>query len=144
MSFIWIYCSTGRSQFVKQTCQRTKVRQSSFMPPWFPFHLSPPPPPPSSSTFICCPINNCYCSFNYTPVISKSGEHVSSSSQGILGNYQHPSKSRCSRSSVTVVITRLPRQTSVPWARSPRGLSLSRHGFLHQPWHLAPTMAQHG
>lgn len=88
--------------------------------------------PSSPATFICCPINNCYCSFNYAPVISKSGGHVSSPSQGSLGNYQHPSKGHCSCSSVAVVIITLPPLTSVPWARSPSGLSLSRHAFLCQ------------
>lgn len=88
--------------------------------------------PSSSATFICCPINNCYCSFNYAPVISKSGGHVSSPSQGSLGNYQHPSEGRCSCSLVAVVIITLPLLTSVPWERSPSGLSLSHHAFLCQ------------
>lgn len=88
--------------------------------------------PSFAPTFICCPINNCYCGFNYAPVISKSGGHVSSPSQGSLGNYQHPSKGRRSCSSVAVAIITLPPLTSVPWARSPSGLSLSHHAFLCQ------------
>lgn len=88
--------------------------------------------PSSSATFTGCPINNWYCSFNYAPVISKSGGHVSSPSQGSLGNYQHPSKGRCSCSSVAVVIITLPPLTSVPRARSPSGLSLSHPAFLCQ------------
>ena len=128
-----IHCLTGRSSCAKQTRERTKERQSSIMPP-------PPPPyflpslafsiPSSPATFICCSINNCYCSFNHAPVISKSGGHVSSPSHGSLGNYQHPSKGQCSCSSVAVAIITLPPITSVPWARSPSGLSLSRHAFL--------------
>ncbi|KAI4804391.1 hypothetical protein KUCAC02_026021 [Chaenocephalus aceratus] len=70
--------------------------------------------------------------FNYAPVISKSGGHVSSLSQGSLGNYQHPSKGRCSCSSVAGAIITLPPLTSVPWARSPSGLSLSHHASLCQ------------
>lgn len=100
--------------------------------------------PSSPATFICCPINNCYCSFNYAPVISKSGGHVSSPSQGSLGNYQHPSKGRCSCSSVAVAIITLLPLTSVPWARSPSGLSLSHHAFLCQAWPLTPPMAPQG
>ena len=100
--------------------------------------------PSSPATFICCPINNCYCSFNYAPVISKSGGHVSSPSQGSLGNYQHPSKGRCSCSSVAVAIITLPPLTSVPWARSPSGLSLSHHASLCQAWPLTPPMAPRG
>lgn len=98
----------------------------------------------SPATFICCPITNCNCSFNYAPVISKSGGHVSSTSQGTLGNYQHPSKGRCSCSSVAVaIITRL-QLTSVPWARSPSGLSLSHHASLCQARPLTPPMARQG
>lgn len=97
-------------------------------------HYAPPSTsfPPSPATFICCPINNCYCGFNYAPVISKSGGHVSSPSQGSLGNYQHPSKGRCSCSSVAVVIITPPPLTSVPRSRSPSGLSLSHHASLCQ------------
>lgn len=88
--------------------------------------------PSSPATFICCVINNCYCNFNYAPVISKSGGHVSSPSQGSLGNYQHPSKGRCSCSSVALAIITLLLLTSVLWTRSPSGLSLSHHAFLCQ------------
>ena len=124
--------------------KRTKERQSSIMHPPTSF-----PPllfsfPSSPATFICCPINNCYCSFNYAPVISKSGGHVSSPSQGSLGNYQHPSKGRCSCSSVPAAIITLPPLTSVPWARSPSGLSLSHHASLCQAWPLTPPMAPRG
>ncbi|KAK1893556.1 DNA mismatch repair protein MutL, partial [Dissostichus eleginoides] len=62
----------------------------------------------------------------------RSGGHVSSPSQGSLGNYQHPSKGRCSCSSVAGAIITLPPLTSVPWARSPSGLSLSHHASLCQ------------
>lgn len=100
--------------------------------------------PSSRATFICCSINNCYCSFNYAPVISKSGGHVSSPSQGSLGNYQHPSKGRCSCSSVAVAIITLLLQTSVLWTRSPSGLSLSHHASLCQAWPLTPTQGSTG
>lgn len=124
--------------------KRTKERQSSIMPPLTSF-----PPllfsfPSSPATFICCPINNCYCSFNYAPVISKSGGHVSSPSQGSLGNYQHPSKGRCSCSSVAAAIITLPSLTSVPWARSPSGLSLSHHASLCQALTSDPTHGSTG
>lgn len=116
----------------------TKDRQSPIIHP----HASFPPllslPLLSPATFICCSINNCYCSFNYAPVISKSGGHVSSPSQGSLGNYRHPSKGRCSRSLAAVAIITPPLLTSVHWTRSPSGLSLSRHAFLCQAWPLTP------
>ena len=128
-SFKSIALQEGHSVQNKQ--ERTKERQSSIMPPLLPF-LARFSFPPSPATFICCPINNCYCSFNYAPVISKSGGHVSSPSQGSLGNYQHPSKGRCSCSSVAGAIITLPPLTSVPWARSPSGLSLSHHASLCQ------------
>lgn len=88
--------------------------------------------PPSLATFICCSINNCYCGFNYAPVISESGGHMSSPSQGSPGNYQHPSEGPRSCSSVAVAIITPLLQTSVLWTRSPSGLSLSHHAFLCQ------------
>lgn len=96
------------------------------------------------ATFICCSINNCYCSFNYAPVISESGGHVSSPSQGRLGNYRHPSKGQCSRSSVAVAIITPLLLTSVQWTRSPSGLSLSRHAFRCQAWPLTSPLALWG
>lgn len=90
------------------------------------------PFPSSPATFIHCSINNCYCSFNYAPVIPKSGGHVSSPSHESLGNYQHPSEGRCSCSLVAVAIITLLLLTSVLWTRSWSGLSLSHHAFLCQ------------
>lgn len=134
---------TGRSQCANQTKEGTKKRQSPIIHPhaFFPPLLSRPLFPPA--TFICCSINNCYCSFNYAPVISKSGGHVSSPSQGSLGNYRHPSKGQCSRSVAVAIITPLV-LTSVQWTRSPSGLSLSRHAFLCQAWPLTPPLALWG
>lgn len=120
---------------------KTNKREDKETPilPYAPLASFPPLlffPPLSPATFICCPINNSYCSFNYAPVISKSGGHVSSPSQGSLGNYQHPSKGRCSCSLVAVAIITLPSLTAVHWARSPSGLSLSHHAILSQFWPL--------
>lgn len=100
--------------------------------------------PSSPATFIRSTINNCFCSFNYAPVISRSGGHVSSASQGSLGNYQHLSKGHCSFPSVAVAIITLPLLTSVQWAKSPSGLSLSRHVSLCKDWPLTPPMAPQG
>lgn len=100
--------------------------------------------PLSTATFICCPINNGCCGFSYAPVISKSGGHVSSPSQGSLGNYQHPSEGCCSCSLVAVVIITLSSLTSVHWTKSPVGLSLSHHAILRQSWPLTSPMTLQG
>lgn len=132
ISYISIYLHTGRSQCANQT----KKGQRRDNPPLYTPHASFPPLPSllllPPATFICCSINNCYCSFNYAPVISESGGHVSSPSQGSLGNYRHPSKGQCSCSLVAVAIITPLLLTSVQRTRSPSGLSLSRHAFLCQ------------
>lgn len=129
-----------------QTKQKKGQRRDN--PPLYTPHASFPPllslPLLPPATFICCSINNCYCSFNYAPVISESGGHVSSPSQGSLGNYQHPSKGQCTRSLVAVAIITPLLLTSVQWTRSPSGLSLSRHAFLCQAWPLTPPLALWG
>lgn len=112
-----------------------------------PSHPSLPPSPPLCrcplATFICCPINNCYCGFNYAPVISESGGHMSSLSRGSPANYRHPSEGPRRCSSVAVAIITAPLQTSVLWTASPSGLSLSHRALLCQARpltsHLSPA-----
>lgn len=137
-----LFCPRNKLHFNISPYRKVTVRQRTDNPPLSTPHASVPPllslPLLSPATFICCSINNCYCSFNYAPVISKSGGHVSSPSQGSLGNYRHPSKGQCSRSLAAVAIIML-LLTSVHWTRSPSVLSLSRHAFLCQAWPLTPT-----
>lgn len=66
-------------------------------------------------------------------MISESGGHMSSSSQGSTANYRHPSEGPRRSSSVATAIITAPLQTSVLWTASPSGLRLSHRALLCQP-----------
>lgn len=141
--FQYISIQEGHGVQTKQKKAQRRDNPPLYIPPRFLPSIAFSSPS-SPATFICCSINNCYCSFNYAPVISKTGGHVSSPSQGSLRNYRHLSKGQCSCSLVAVAIITPLLLTSVQWTRSPSGLSLSRHAFLCQAWPLTPPLALWG